>query len=814
MTWKAPIQTLLLGLCLSLCLGVSLSSARADDDNSPTASAPTSRIYVGLYLHDISNLSLGEGTYDVDADLWAKWYGDFDPDEIRIANASDIERETLELSRDGEWHSARWRVRGTLRGDFPVHHFPLDRQAISVQLELPRAKGELVPDLAGSGIAHRFSITDWHWSPDFRPLVTTERYPSDLGSLVDEGRSAEVRRVRFEVALERPLTPVVLKLFLPLAIVALIVFLSLFVPPDALQPRLTMCVTGLVACFAFQFSVADVMPSVAYLTLADSLFIIVYILAIFCVTVAVAGHVLLARNQEALAKSIGRGAATVAPVGMVIAVLVSIPSRPPETPEPLAEAPKVERNASQKDLLRIGTTAPLRVAYSAIGAASYWGLTYEHEGRAQPLVLERMPRVENDAMRFLSDGTLAVTWRIREGARWSDGTPITAADIVLPLELRPDPRIESIEIVDPRTVVLRWSDRVVDAIRAPLLWPSQHLEASIDKDDEAALQDYLTNAVRPGTGPYQIESADESRIVATRNPHFALAPAAIARVELSRFEDSAALSDALRRGEIDLTTPNALSPEAFDAFENAPRFHAVEGPSSSFVFLALPLRETPWDNPNARRALLSAIDRAKLALDEWGDACRVAELPSLEELPPGSNPSRYAPDREAFEALGLVGTEIPIRWAPPISESFVEGIAANLEAVGLIPRLERVENTWPAWLAQDFEGLLVHQLRVERSANPAQWWALRSVAGRLQTEERHNAWTDEVAELVEQYEHALFRERREQLRQRLDRAWLEALPLIPLVFAGERIVADPALRGWDRAAEGLFGRTMDTWYFK
>src|SRR5690606_38548411 len=160
-------------------------------------------------------------------------------------------------------------------------------------------------------------------------------------------------------------------------------------------------------------------------------------------------------------------------------------------------------------------------------------------------------------------------------------------------------RIESIEIVDPRTVVLRWSDRVVDAIRAPLLWPSQHLEASIDKDDEAALQDYLTNAVRPGTGPSQIESADESRIVATRNPHFALAPAAIARVELSRLEDSAALSDALRRGEIDLTTPNALSPEAFDAFEHAPQFHAVEGPSSSFVFLALPLRETPWDNPNA-----------------------------------------------------------------------------------------------------------------------------------------------------------------------------------------------------------------------
>ena len=188
------------------------------------ASSERTRVYVGIYLHDISKLSLSDGTYEIDADLWAKWLGEFDATEIRFANASDLEFDVLDTERDGEWNSARWRVRGTMRSEFPVHDFPLDRQAVRVQVELPRSKGELVPDLAGSGVSHRFSITDWNWSPEFRPVMTTERYPSDLGSITDEGRSSEVRRVSFEVPLERPIMPVILKLFLPLAVVALMCF--------------------------------------------------------------------------------------------------------------------------------------------------------------------------------------------------------------------------------------------------------------------------------------------------------------------------------------------------------------------------------------------------------------------------------------------------------------------------------------------------------------------------------------------------------------------------------------------------------------
>lgn len=821
MHWRPLRLALLVLLVASLLLPffatAQPSGTPAARVDTPPDVAPPPRVYVGLYLHDISNLSLGEGTYDIDADLWVKWLGAFDPDEIRFANASDIERETLEVARDGDWHSARWRVRGTLRGDFPVQDFPLDRQAITVQLELPRSKGELVPDLAGSGISHRFSITDWNWSNEFRPVVSTVRYPSDLGSIVDEGRSAEVRRVSFEVALARPLMPVILKLFLPLAVVALIVFLSLFVPPDSLQPRLTMCVTGLVACFAFQFSIADVMPSVAYLILADVLFITVYILAIVCVAIAVAGHVFHVNGKRALAERIQRTARVLAPLAMATAVYWALPSVPEAAAVSVAELPAVERNPSTRDVVRIGTLSALLGPSSAMHAASNWGASYAlPDGRQHALVVERMPRIDNEDMRFLADGTLQVTWTLREDARWSDGTPITAKDMTLPLELRPDTRIARMDTVDDRTVVLTWNERIVDALRAPTLWPSSHMLNTVDTDDEAAVRRYLMFGLRPTTGPYHVIEQDDARVVAVRNPHFLLPAASIARIEVYRFETSGALREALQRGDIDIAQPNALSNEDFALLRDASAMSAVETPSATFVFLGVALRDAPWDQPAARKALLQAIDRKRLAASEWGEASSVADVPSTAILPENFPRTAYNPEaaRATFEALGLIGTEVLVQWAPPFSQSFVDRIAADLEAVGLVPRVEAVRSSARLWAGQRYEGLLLHALRVERSSPSTQWWALRSSGNRHADDERHAAWTDADFALLDKMEHALFRERRTQLQARVDRRWAEALPMIPLVFAGERVVVDPALRGWERTADGPFGITMDTWYFE
>ncbi|HJL24304.1 MAG TPA: hypothetical protein RMH80_18845, partial [Polyangiaceae bacterium LLY-WYZ-15_(1-7)] len=108
-----------------LLVAAAASSARADP-------APRRDVYVGVYLHDVTRLALKDGMVDVDFDLWAKWRGDFDPTQLQVANAAELRRTSLGQESDRDWHTARWRVRGTLRGEFPMQRFPYDEQVVAV----------------------------------------------------------------------------------------------------------------------------------------------------------------------------------------------------------------------------------------------------------------------------------------------------------------------------------------------------------------------------------------------------------------------------------------------------------------------------------------------------------------------------------------------------------------------------------------------------------------------------------------------------------------------------------------------------------
>ncbi|MBC7173168.1 MAG: hypothetical protein H5U40_12095, partial [Polyangiaceae bacterium] len=95
---------------LLLLLGVVAGSLYA----APAQAEPAQRIYVGVYLHDVTRFDQRNGTYDVDLDVWLKWRGDFDPTELRLQNAADeLFREDFGATQDGDWHSDRWRIRGT-----------------------------------------------------------------------------------------------------------------------------------------------------------------------------------------------------------------------------------------------------------------------------------------------------------------------------------------------------------------------------------------------------------------------------------------------------------------------------------------------------------------------------------------------------------------------------------------------------------------------------------------------------------------------------------------------------------------------------
>src|SRR5438094_6376863 len=55
-----------------------------------------------------------------------------------------------------------------------------------------------------------------------------------------------------------------------------------------------------------------------------------------------------------------------------------------------------------------------------------------------PTLAEAVPSLENGLWKLLPDGRMETTWVIHDGARWHDGVPLTAEDLVFSLQVGRD----------------------------------------------------------------------------------------------------------------------------------------------------------------------------------------------------------------------------------------------------------------------------------------------------------------------------------------------------------------------------------------
>lgn len=262
-----------------------------------------------------------------------------------------------------------------------------------------------------------------------------------------------------------------------------------------------------------------------------------------------------------------------------------------------------------------------------------------------PIMVEELPSFENGMVTTLDNGNTQVTYKLREGLKWSDGEPITSADCELYNRLYTDrttsaniPRgvypdvVESFEIVDDQTFTLTynrpWPDYLVSGYNrcnypAHIFNPILEAEGNIDNAPQLISGENVV-----GYGPYVFQdwSVGES-ITFVENPNWDGQAPAIKTIILKPIADASQMRSALETGEIDL---------AFNWAQNlAPDYQAISGIEV-------------WSTPGV-----------------FGDAVWVNMYdghPALQDL----NVRKaigYAMDRQTM-ADGLVapGTEIPKSW--------------------------------------------------------------------------------------------------------------------------------------------------------
>ncbi len=201
------------------------------------------------------------------------------------------------------------------------------------------------------------------------------------------------------------------------------------------------------------------------------------------------------------------------------------------------------------------------------------------------------------------------TWRftLADGARFHDGTPVTADDVVWSLKrLRATPagasRLPGIQPAgitaeDPKTVVL-----VSDYPNAdlPLLTRLTTFVLKKDTRDDAL-------ATAPGTGPYRLDWFRDGNARLVRNEDWYGGKVLLDAIEVRIFESPQAMANALLAGQIDVASNvGAIAARTAGSRKDV---QVVRRPDDMAMPIVMRTADGPFADPRVRQALRLAVDR-------------------------------------------------------------------------------------------------------------------------------------------------------------------------------------------------------------
>lgn len=226
----------------------------------------------------------------------------------------------------------------------------------------------------------------------------------------------------------------------------------------------------------------------------------------------------------------------------------------------------------------------------------------------------------------VSEDKLTFTFRLNKNAKWSDGKPVTAADVIFTFDRLKDPKteaphlqvyyidLEKWEALDDHTVRFKASKpyfKFFDMIGGVGILP-KHIYGDGDFNKHPAGRSPV------GSGPYTFEKWDTGNaITIKRNPGYwdaANKPVFPDRIVLRKLVDDTVTMTQLKSGNIDLY--EAILPlqwkREIDKPENDKRFHKLAYDFPAYSYMGFNLRRPQFADLKVRKALDLLIDRNKI----------------------------------------------------------------------------------------------------------------------------------------------------------------------------------------------------------
>ena len=200
---------------------------------------------------------------------------------------------------------------------------------------------------------------------------------------------------------------------------------------------------------------------------------------------------------------------------------------------------------------------------------------YDTDGKIFPRLVSEIPTVENGG---ISADLKSITWKLLPGLLWSDGTPVTSADVVFTGQYCMDPAggcaqgakfaaVASIEAVDPQTVKVTFKDAQPNPFTAFVGAQSPIIQkAQFEKCLGAAAPTCTDQNSAPiGTGPFRVTAFTVNDTVQMEaNPNYRdPAKPAFATVMIKGGGDAIGSARAvMETGEFDYAWNTQIPPDA------------------------------------------------------------------------------------------------------------------------------------------------------------------------------------------------------------------------------------------------------------
>ncbi|MCP4145738.1 MAG: hypothetical protein GY752_10720 [bacterium] len=252
-----------------------------------------------------------------------------------------------------------------------------------------------------------------------------------------------------------------------------------------------------------------------------------------------------------------------------------------------------------------------------------------------------------------SEDSLSITVSIKEWL-WSNGTIMTADDIVSSCELYKNPElacprlsdairnIKSVEAIDNQTVCYKF-----ESVRSDMVSALGHFIFSPSDRDAIINDGRLVNTLVNESGIYVLSKWDhDSSLVLERNENYSGKHSNLERVIFKIIPDETSRAIALETGEVDVL--NNIPPHIANRLSSVKEVVLHNSPGRLVGMLTWNLENPVFKDPTVRKALSLAIDRERIVEDFLYGFGSVGKGP----IPPASwahdakiLPDNYNPER-------------------------------------------------------------------------------------------------------------------------------------------------------------------------